>query len=102
MATELTYIGAVVLHAIRSGQRYGFQIMAAIELPSGTVYPALRRLEKGGLIRSEWEKSAVARAEQRPTRKYYQVTADGESALAEAAKRYRFPDLEAAPKEANR
>jgi DNA-binding PadR family transcriptional regulator len=44
----------------------------------------------------------VARAEQRPTRKYYQVTAEGESALAEAAKRYRFPDLEAASKEANR
>lgn len=102
MANDLTYIGAVVLYAIRSGQRYGFQIMAATEFPSGTVYPSLRRLEKAGLIRSQWEKAAVARAEQRPTRKYYQVTPDGESALTEAGKRYRFPEMEAAQKEADR
>ncbi|HEY2013108.1 MAG TPA: PadR family transcriptional regulator [Bryobacteraceae bacterium] len=100
MAESLTYIGALVLHAIRSGQRYGFQIMAATELASGTVYPALRRLEKSGLIRSQWEKAAVARAEQRPARKYYQVTPDGDEALTEAGKRFRFPDWEAAPKEA--
>ncbi len=98
MAADLTYIGAVVLHAIHSGQRYGFQIMAAIELPSGTVYPALRRLEKGGLIRSHWEKATVARAEQRPIRKYYEVTAGGQSALIEAGKRFRFPEIEAVPK----
>jgi PadR family transcriptional regulator, regulatory protein PadR len=102
MASDLTYIGAMVLHAIRSGNRYGFQIMAATELASGTVYPALRRLEKGNLIRSQWEKAAVARAEQRPTRKYYQVTADGETALAEAGKRYRFPEIENVPKEVDR
>jgi PadR family transcriptional regulator, regulatory protein PadR len=101
MATDLTYIGALVLHAIRSGHRYGFQIMAATELPSGTVYPVLRRLEKAELIRSQWEKVAVARAEQRPTRKYYRVTTDGESALTEAGMRYRFPEIEAAPKEAH-
>lgn len=102
MTGDLTYIAAVVLHSIRSGQRYGFQIMAASGIPSGTVYPALRRLEKGGLIRSQWEKAAVARAEQRPIRKYYQVTPEGESALAEAGKRYRFPEMEVAPKEVDR
>ena len=102
MATDLTYIGALVLHTIRSGQRYGFQIMAATELPSGTVYPALQRLEKAHLIRSQWEKAALARAEQRPTRKYYRVTADGELALLDAGKRYRFPELETVPKEAER
>ena len=102
MANDLTYIGALVLHTIRSDQRYGFQIMAATELASGTVYPALRRLEKSGLIRSQWEKLAIARAEQRPTRKYYQVTSDGESALTEAGKRYRFPKMAAAQKEADR
>jgi PadR family transcriptional regulator, regulatory protein PadR len=102
MANDLTYIGAVVLHAIRSAHRYGFQIMAATQIPSGTVYPALRRLEKAGLIRSQWEKPAIARAEQRPTRKYYQVTPEGESALIEAGKRYRFPEMAAAQKEADR
>jgi len=102
MANELTYIGATVLHTIRSGQRYGFQIMATTELASGTVYPALRRLEKCGLIRSQWEKPAIARAEQRPIRKYYVVPAEGESALVEAGKRYRFPKIETALKEADR
>ena len=102
MPGDLTYIAAVVLHWIRSGQRYGFQIMAASGIPSGTVYPALRRLEKGGFIRSQWEKSAVARAEQRPIRKYYQITPEGESALAEAGRRYRFPEMEVAPREADR
>jgi PadR family transcriptional regulator PadR len=61
------------------------------------VYPTLRRLEKAHLIRSQWEKPALARAEQRPTRKYYQVTADGESALSDAGKRYRFPEIETVP-----
>ena len=102
MASDLTYIRAIVLHAIRSGQRYGFQIMAATELPSGTVYPALRRLERSGLIRSRWESVAAARAEQRPSRKYYQVTPGGESALIDAGKRYRFPEIEAAQEEADR
>jgi PadR family transcriptional regulator PadR len=102
MMGDLTYVGAVVLHRIHAGHRYGFQIMAATELPSGTVYPALRRLEKGGLIRSQWEKPAVARAERRPIRKYYQVTPHGESALIEAGRRYRFPEIEVAEKEADR
>ena len=102
MAEDLTYTAARVLHAIRSGQLYGFQIMAAAELPSGTVYPVLRRLEKARFIRSQWEKAAIARAEQRPVRKYYQVTDEGEAALAEAEKRYRFPEAAAEPKEAQR
>ena len=46
---------AAVLLAIRSGHRYGFDIMEATGLPSGTVYPALRRLEAAGCLTSEWE-----------------------------------------------
>ncbi|MCG8469139.1 MAG: PadR family transcriptional regulator, partial [Gemmatimonadetes bacterium] len=34
-----------VLHAVAVGRRYGFDIMDSTGLPSGTVYPALRRLE---------------------------------------------------------
>jgi PadR family transcriptional regulator, regulatory protein PadR len=92
MANDLTYIGAAVLNAIRCGHGYGFQIMAATEFPSGTVYPVLRRLEKAGLIRSQWEKASVARAEQRPARKYYCVTTNGEAVLEDAGKRYRLAD----------
>ena len=43
---SLTYATASVLLAVRSGQRYGFEIMDATGLPDGTVYPILRRLER--------------------------------------------------------
>lgn len=90
---DLSYISAIVLHAIASGQGYGFQVMEAVGLPSGTVYPALRKLEKAKLIQSRWEHAALARAEQRPARRYYEITSDGEAALAAAGRKYRFPDL---------
>ena len=57
---------------------------------SGTVYPALRRLEQTGLIDSKWEKPVIAQREQRPPRKYYELMPDGKDALAEAVKRYRL------------
>ena len=60
-------------------------------LPSGTVYPALRRLERDGLIRSQWERQSIADKEQRPPRKYYKVTRDGQAELD--ASRDRYPLL---------
>ena len=51
----LGYNAAVVLQALVNGHRYGFEIMRAAELPSGTVYPLLRRLEAAELVRSRWE-----------------------------------------------
>lgn len=62
--------------------------MDASGLPSGTVYPALRRPEREQLIRSNWERQAVAIAEFRPPRKYYKLTRSGEEALEAARKRY--------------
>ena len=94
--SSLSFTAAAVLHAIRCGRAYGFEIMEVAGLPSGTVYPALRRLEKGGMIRSAWEPESQARDEQRPPRKYYRVTRAGDSALAAAAERYRLPDFAAA------
>jgi PadR family transcriptional regulator PadR len=58
-------------------------------LPSGTVYPALRRLETSGLLDSKWEDEDTARNEQRPARKYYKLTGAGRQALSEAVVRYR-------------
>ncbi len=58
----MTQITALVLRAVAGGYRYGFDVMEACELPSGTAYPALRRLEKAGLLKSGWEKAAEARA----------------------------------------
>jgi DNA-binding PadR family transcriptional regulator len=66
--------------------------MDATDLPSGTVYPILRRLDEEGLVRSRWERETLARREQRPPRRYYELTAAGESRLAEARARFRALD----------
>ncbi|HEX5430378.1 MAG TPA: PadR family transcriptional regulator [Bryobacteraceae bacterium] len=87
-AAKLTHTSALILQTLGAGYRYGFDIMEATGLPSGTVYPALRRLEEQELIRSTWEKQSKALAEQRPPRKYYKLTAAGERALAKAVERY--------------
>ena len=63
-------------------------ILDATGLPSGTVYPALRRLEENELVQSKWEKEAKALSEQRPARKYYRLTALGEQAQFKATERY--------------
>jgi DNA-binding HxlR family transcriptional regulator len=75
--TRLTHNTALILQAIDSGFVYGFSIMEMTGLPSGTVYPAMRRMEEDQLIRSRWERQAIADREQRPPRKYYQLTNNG-------------------------
>jgi DNA-binding PadR family transcriptional regulator len=80
----MTQITALVLRAVASGHRYGFDIMEACDLPSGTVYPVLRRLEKGGLLKSRWEDESEARAEGRPRRRTYGLTVEGWDALPAA------------------
>jgi PadR family transcriptional regulator PadR len=86
----LSYTMALILQALDHGYRYGFDIMTITGLASGTVYPALRRLEDAGFLGSKWERPSVAQAEQRPPRKYYEVTKSGRTALAEARERFRL------------
>lgn len=86
--SRLTHITALILQAIDAGFVYGFSIMEMTGLPSGTVYPAMRRMEQDQLIRSRWERQAIADREQRPPRKYYQLTTAGRSALEASRKRY--------------
>ena len=86
--TRLTHNTALILQAIDSGFVYGFSIMEMTGLPSGTVYPAMRRMEEDQLIRSRWERQAIADREQRPPRKYYHLTNNGRTALETSRKRY--------------
>ncbi len=88
-AKPLSMTAVAVLHAVDEGYGYGFDIMDATELPSGTVYPILGRLLKSGLVRSRWEQSSVARREKRPPRRYYDMTRQGKAALAEAVRHYQ-------------
>jgi PadR family transcriptional regulator, regulatory protein PadR len=88
-APALSYTGLFVLQALARGYRFGFDVMDATGLPSGTVYPALRRLEALELVRSGWETEDTAREHRRPRRRYYELTAAGRRRLGEAETRYR-------------
>src|SRR4026208_1158980 len=46
----LSYSAAVILQALANGYQYGFDIMDITGLPSGTVYPPLRRLQENGFV----------------------------------------------------
>ncbi len=86
---RLSISAVCVLQAIAGGYQYGFDIIDHTRLPSGTVYPALGRLERDGLVTSAWENEQEAHAEGRPARRYYQLTAPAVRALSEAASFYR-------------
>src|ERR1700753_2382957 len=85
---KLSHTAAMILQAIQAGHGYGFSVMEVTGLPSGTVYPAVRRLERDDLIRSQWEKQSIADAEQRPPRKYYKLTPTGKATLEASQNRY--------------
>jgi len=78
-----------ILAAIREGGAYGLDIVARTGLPSGTVYPALGRLKRGGCVTSRWEDQRLAEREGRPRRRYYELTREGERLLVEGAERLR-------------
>jgi len=76
-----------LLALISKEKKYGFQIIKELnqlskgffDLKEGTLYPALRRLEKKGYVESEW----IAREAGVP-RKYYRITRKGRTVLKEA------------------
>lgn len=86
---RLSITAVSVLQAIANGYQYGFDVIDQTGLPSGTVYPALTRLERDGYVRSAWEDEQLAHGEGRPARRYYKLTAPGVKALSEAASYYR-------------
>lgn len=85
---RLSHSAALILKAISLGYRYGLDVMEITGLPSGTVYPALRRLERDEFVESKWEPEEQATANQRPARRYYEVTREGRAAALAATQRY--------------
>jgi len=83
----MTQVTALILHAVGAGYRYGFDIMDVTGLASGSVYPALRRLERARLLRGKWEDAPAAHRGGRPQRRLYELTKAGEEAAAEATKK---------------
>lgn len=84
-------VDMLLLAVLASGPGHGYSIITrlversagAFDLPEGTVYPALHRLEAAGLLDSSWEVSAGR------TRRIYRLTEAGEESLARQATQWR-------------
>jgi len=85
---RITYPSACVLQALANGRSFGMDIIEHTGLASGTVYPMLRRFERGGLVESTWETPDEAFGNRRPQRRNYRLTEAGRAALAQARQRY--------------
>jgi len=88
-----------------SGEFHGFMIAKEIReregarllIAHGTLYRALDRMRKAGLLESEWEDPSVGAAAQRPRRRLYKVTTAGEAALVNAGASMRMSSTQARP-----
>jgi PadR family transcriptional regulator PadR len=74
--------GALVLAVLSQlgDEQYGYSLKkslagAGLEIDEGTLYPLMRRLETQGLLKSRW------RVEEGRPRRYYRISAQGESTL---------------------
>lgn len=85
---RLSHSAALILKSLSLGYCFGFDVMEVTGLPSGTVYPALRRLERDELVLSKWESEEEAISGNRPARRYYEVTKAGKAAALAATERY--------------
>lgn len=63
-----------VFVADTTAHHYGYDLMKAAKLQSGTLYPMLARLEEEGMVSSQWDTQPP---DGRPPRKYYQLTGEG-------------------------
>ena len=74
----------LVLSILTAGESYGYEIIqqvrelsgGQIEWSDGMLYPVLHRLERDGLIESEWKESETGRE-----RKYYRLSSEGHKSL---------------------
>ena len=78
MSIRLTQATALILQALATGRRHGFQVMDVTGLPSGTVYPVLRRLERELAVESVWEDEEAASEAGRRQRRTYTLTDSGQ------------------------
>lgn len=77
------HLELLLLSVLQSGSAHGYEVIAALrrrsdgelDVPEGTVYPALHKLEEDGLLASEWDDGSARR------RRVYRLTARGETAL---------------------
>ena len=78
------HLDLLLLAVLAEGPAHGYAVIEALrkksggtfDLPEGTIYPALHRLESQGLLRSRWSGDSLRR------KRIYQLTSKGQQALA--------------------
>ena len=78
------HLDGMILSVLEHEPLHGYAVMealqarsgGALDLPTGTLYPALRRLERAGYLRSDWSTVAGRR------RRTYRITASGKKMLS--------------------
>ena len=78
------HLDLLLLAILSEGSAHGYAVIESLrqqsgglfDLPEGTIYPALHRLEKQGLLKSRWQNDAPRR------RRVYELTIKGQKALA--------------------
>lgn len=83
-AIDLRRRGAEEFHGFAVAKEMKEREDARTLTAHGTLYKALDRMEKAGLLESRWEDPHAAAAENRPRRRLYRVTGLGEQALSVA------------------
>jgi transcriptional regulator len=85
------HLDLLLLAAIQAGAAHGYALAERLhtrsgglfDLPEGTLYPALHRLEHGALVSSRWSEVGGRR------RRVYQLTAKGRRALEQRHEEWR-------------
>src|SRR5262245_6370795 len=84
-------LGLVLLRLLSEGESYGYELVTRVhalgfeDVPDGSIYPALNRLEREGQLESR-----LAPSPSGPARKYYRLSAAGLEALERGAQAWRF------------
>jgi PadR family transcriptional regulator, regulatory protein PadR len=74
----------VLLRLLAERESYGYELVSRVhelglpDVPDGSIYPALGRLEKDGHVSSRLVPSSAG-----PARKYYRLSRSGQAALAQ-------------------
>jgi len=85
------HLDGLVLAVLTSGPAHGYALIELLrersggffELPEGSVYPALHRLERAGLVESGWSEAGGRR------RRVYELTARGRRAVTQRRLEWR-------------
>lgn len=86
------HLDGMLIAIVADGPLHGYGVAQALkqrsggvfDLPEGTIYPALHRLERAGLLSSKWSTASGRK------RRVYQVTARGRRAVADSRAQWRL------------